>query len=223
MGGAVGADQAGAVDHEAHRQRLEGNVMHHLIIAALQEGRINRAEGLEAFRRQPRREGHRVLFGDADIEKALRIGLGEKVEAGSRGHGGGDRNDPRVLGGFLDQRVAENLGESGRLGGRLVLRAGGDVEFDHAVILVGRRLGRGIALALFGDDMQQDRPAFIAQPFKHVDQQPDVVTVDRAGVAKPHLLEQNSVTPLTGAPAAGKGRGKLGLDPGKRAQRCGRR
>ena len=38
MRGAVGADQSGAVDGEAHRQLLQRHVMRHLIIAALQEG-----------------------------------------------------------------------------------------------------------------------------------------------------------------------------------------
>ena len=46
--------------------------MHHLIIGALQEGRIDRGERLEAFRRQARGEGDAVLLGDADIEAARR-------------------------------------------------------------------------------------------------------------------------------------------------------
>jgi hypothetical protein len=75
MGRAVGADEAGAVDGEAHRQLLDRHVMHDLVVAALQEGRIDRAERLVAFRRQAGREGHRMLLGDADIEGAGREGL----------------------------------------------------------------------------------------------------------------------------------------------------
>ena len=70
MGGAVGTDQAGAIDREAHRQALDRHVMDDLVVAALQEGRIDRAERLVAFGRQAGREGHRVLLGDADIEGA---------------------------------------------------------------------------------------------------------------------------------------------------------
>ena len=71
MGRAVGADQAGAVDGEAHRQPLDRDVVHDLVVGALQEGRIDRGERLEAFGREPGREGHRMLLGDADIEGAV--------------------------------------------------------------------------------------------------------------------------------------------------------
>ena len=72
MGRAVGADEAGAVHGKAHRQPLDRDIVHHLIVAALQEGRINRAERLVALGRKTCGERHRVLFGDADIEGALR-------------------------------------------------------------------------------------------------------------------------------------------------------
>ena len=70
VGGAVGADQAGAVDREANRQALDRHVVDDLVVAALQEGRIDRAERLVAFGRQTRGEGHRVLLGNADVEGA---------------------------------------------------------------------------------------------------------------------------------------------------------
>ena len=46
MGRAVGADQAGAVERKPHRQPLDRHVVHDLVIGALQEGRIDRANGL---------------------------------------------------------------------------------------------------------------------------------------------------------------------------------
>ena len=55
MGRAVGADQPGAVDREAHRQVLDRDVVHDLVVGALQEGRIDRAERLVALGRQARR------------------------------------------------------------------------------------------------------------------------------------------------------------------------
>ena len=69
--GAVGADQAGAIDREAHRQALDRDVVHDLIVAALQEGRIDRAERLEALGGEAGGEGHRMLLGDADVEGAV--------------------------------------------------------------------------------------------------------------------------------------------------------
>ncbi len=72
MGRSVGADKPGPVDGEAHRQMLDGDVVHHLIVGALEEGRVDGREGLIAFRRETRGEGHRVLLGDADIESSGR-------------------------------------------------------------------------------------------------------------------------------------------------------
>jgi hypothetical protein len=39
-----------------------------------------------------------VLFGNADIEQAVGVGLRELVEAGAGRHRGGDRADRRVTG-----------------------------------------------------------------------------------------------------------------------------
>jgi hypothetical protein len=93
MGRPVGADQPGAVEREAHRQLLDRHVMDDLVVGALQEGRVDRAERLVALAGEARREGHRMLLGDADIEGAARMGLAEGVEPGARRHGGRDRDD----------------------------------------------------------------------------------------------------------------------------------
>ena len=97
MGRPVGADQAGPVHGEAHRQALDRDVVHHLVVAALQEGRIDRRERLEAFGGEAGREGDGVLLGDADIEGALGELLAEQVEPGARRHRRGDGDDLVVL------------------------------------------------------------------------------------------------------------------------------
>ena len=71
MGRAVGADQPGAVHREAHRQILDRDVVHDLVVGALEEGRIDRAERPHALRGEPGGEGHRMLLGDADVERAV--------------------------------------------------------------------------------------------------------------------------------------------------------
>ena len=71
MGRAVGADQPGAVDREAHRQVLDRDVVDDLVVGALQEGRIDRAERPHALRGEAGGEGHRMLLGDADVEGAV--------------------------------------------------------------------------------------------------------------------------------------------------------
>ena len=77
----VSADQARPVDGEAHRQLLDGHVVHHLVVAALQEGRIDRSERLHPVGRQPGGEGHRVLLGNSDVEAARGELLGEEVQS----------------------------------------------------------------------------------------------------------------------------------------------
>ncbi len=128
MGRPVGADQPGAVDGEAHRQVLDRHVVHHLVEGALQEGRIDRAERPHALRGEAGGEGHRVLFGNADVEGALGMRLGELVDAGARGHGGGDGADPLIGLGELGQRLAEHVLVGRRAARALLLLAGDDVE-----------------------------------------------------------------------------------------------
>ena len=127
--------------------------MHHLIIGTLQERRIDRAERSHTLRGEARGEGHRVLLGNADIERSLRIGLGELVETGARRHRGGDRADRIVTRSLSHQRLRENTGIAGRPGRTLRLLAGDHIKLLHAVILVRRGFGRAIALALLRDDM----------------------------------------------------------------------
>ncbi len=193
MGGAVGADEAGAVDGEAHRQVLDRHVMHDLVVAALQERRIDRAERLEAFGRKAGRERHRMLFGDADVEGAGRERLLEDVDAGARRHRRGDADDLVVLLRFLDEALAEHVlvGRRIRLG--LGLRAGGDVELDHRMILVGRGFRRAVALALLRHDVDQDRAlGRVAHVGEHRQQVIQVVAVDRADIEEAELLEQRA-------------------------------
>ena len=137
MGRAVGADEARPVHGEAHRQALDRDVVHHLVVGALQEGRVDHGERLEAFGGEPGRERDGVLLGDADIEAAVGKLVGEQVEAGARRHRRRDRDDQGIGGGFGDQRLGEHGGVARRARRALGLRAGDDVELGHAVIFVG--------------------------------------------------------------------------------------
>ena len=72
MSWSVGTDEAGAIDRKTDRQALNRDVMHDLIIGALEERRINGGERFVAFGSKPGGECYRMLFGDADVE--LRLG-----------------------------------------------------------------------------------------------------------------------------------------------------
>jgi hypothetical protein len=204
---AIGADEAGAVEGEAHRQALDRHVVHHLVVAALQEGGIDRRERLHPVGGEAGGEGDRVLLGDADVEGAVREALAEHVDAGAGGHGGGDGDDLRVAFGVLDQLGREHLLVLRRVRLRLRLLSGDDVELLHAVQFVGRVLGELPAVSFFGDDVDQHRPVLdLLDVLQHADQVVHVVPVDRADVVEAELLEQGAA----GGHAAGVFLGPLG-------------
>ncbi len=196
MGGAVRSDQPGTVEREADRELLDHDVMDDLVIGALQEGRIDGAERLVAFAGEAGGEGHGVLLGDADIEGAGRKRLAEQIEPGAGRHGGIDGDDLVVVPRFLDQRVGEHPRIGRGVGDGLLLRAGGDVEALHAMIFVGGGLRRRIALALLGDDMDQDRPGLhVAHIAQHREQMVEIMAVDRADIIEAELFEQRAAGP----------------------------
>jgi len=167
--------------------------MDDLVIAALQEGGIDCAERLVALGRKTGCKCHRMLLGNADVEGALGEGLGEDVDPGSRRHRRGDADDLFVLGGFLDEALAEHVLIGGRIRLGFGLRAGGDVEFDHGVKLVGGGFRRPIAFALLGDDMDQDRAGLhVTNVSQYRKQVVEVVAVDRADIIEAEFLEQRA-------------------------------
>ena len=91
VGRPVRADEPGPVEGEADRQLLDRDVVHDLVVGALEEGRIDRAERLVALGREAGRERHRVLLGDSHVEGARRELLAEQVDARARRHRGRDR------------------------------------------------------------------------------------------------------------------------------------
>ena len=105
MRGPIGTDDARAVQREQHRQVLQRHVVDQLVIAALQERRIDREHRLQAFASQTSRECHRMLLGDADVEVPIRKTPLELDHAGALAHRGCDADQPLVL----RRHVAEPL------------------------------------------------------------------------------------------------------------------
>ena len=73
MRGPIRANQAAAIKREHHRQILNADVVNQLVISALQESRVDRDHRFHAVASKAGGKRHRVLFGDADIEVAIRI------------------------------------------------------------------------------------------------------------------------------------------------------
>ncbi len=90
VGGAVVADQAGAVHREDDVELLQADVVDDLVVGALQERRVDRGHRLAALQRETGREQDRLLLGDADVVIAVGQLALEDVQAGARVHRGGD-------------------------------------------------------------------------------------------------------------------------------------
>ena len=81
MGGAIAADETGAIDREHDRQVLQRDIVHELVVGALQEGRVDRDHRLQALAGETCGESDGMLFGDRDIEIAFREAPRELDEA----------------------------------------------------------------------------------------------------------------------------------------------
>jgi hypothetical protein len=137
VGGAVVGRETGAVQAEDDGELLEADVVDDLVVRALEEGRVDCDDGLEAAGGEAGCEEDGVLLGDADVEELARERLCENGESGAARHGAGDTDDAVVELGLAHEGAAEDLlvGRSGAGGGAAV--AGGDVEGGDAVEALG--------------------------------------------------------------------------------------
>ncbi|CAG9212845.1 hypothetical protein PSP6_310082 [Paraburkholderia tropica] len=187
---AVRADEARAVDREDHRQVLQRHVVDQLVVAALQEGRVDRDHRLEALGCETARERHRVLLGDADVEVTVREALLELDHARALAHGRRDADDAAVQLGRIAQPFAEHL-RVGLLGGRgRRLDAFGRVELAGTVVQDRVGFGELVALAFLRHHVQELRAAQFLDVLQRGDQRVEVVTVDRADVVEAEFFEQ---------------------------------
>mmetsp|Transcript_24080 Transcript_24080/g.44518 ORF Transcript_24080/g.44518 Transcript_24080/m.44518 type:complete len:521 (-) Transcript_24080:5233-6795(-) len=187
----VRAHKTRTVNGKAHRQTLDRHVMHNLIIATLQKGRVHRAKRFHPTRSESRREGHAMLLGNAHVKTAAGIPLGKEIETGAIGHGRRHRANLVVVLRLLDQMLGKNLGVAGRVGGCLLLLTCHHVELGRRVALVAGGFSRGVAFALFGQHMDQDRAGrAILDSAQDGQQLRHVVPVDGAEIAEPQFLKQ---------------------------------
>ena len=189
MGGAVVAGKPGAVHAEKHRQLLQRHVVDDGIEGALQECRVDSAHRTEAARGHAGGEDDGVLLGDAHVEVALGMVRTEQVQARAVGHGGGYRNNPRILVGKLHQAGGKGLGIRGHadrtgIAGFRIVRPEA-VEFFLPV-------ERGLeAAALLREDVQQNGPVGGLEELEGLDELGDVVAVDGAVVLEAELFEHH--------------------------------
>ena len=109
VGRAVVADEAGAIHREGDVEVLQADVVDDLVEGTLEEGRVDRADGLGTLQRHAGGEQDRVLLGDADVVILLGALVAELLQAGPPRHRRGDPDHPLVGFGLGDDRVGEDL------------------------------------------------------------------------------------------------------------------
>ena len=193
MGGAIGPDNSSPIKHKRDRQVLDAHVVDELVEGPLQKGAVNGHHGFQTLTGHAGGHGDGVLFGDAHIEILVGAGFFKQVEARARGHRGRNPNHGGVLLAEFDQGLAEDLAVARGLGlTRGVGLARGQIKGRLGVVahLVG--LGIGVALALGGSHMDQDRtfgPVGLLEGAHHLG---DVVAIDGADVGEAQLLEHGA-------------------------------
>ncbi|KAF5033547.1 hypothetical protein DSECCO2_605510 [anaerobic digester metagenome] len=193
VGRAIFAHKACAVYAEGNGQVLQADIVHNLIIRALQKGGIHGQRGPIALTGKARCKGHGVLFANAHIHKAVGEARAELVRAGAFGHGRRDGNDLVVMLGKFGQRIAEHRGKRGQLGCGSHRLPGFGREQADAVVQCGIFLRRAVALALLGAHMQQHRAVLNGGGhFQMAAQACDVVPVHRADVVEAKSLKQHA-------------------------------
>ena len=192
VGLTVGADDARTIDCKQHRQLLNGDVMDHLIVSALQEGGIDRHDRLIAANRHPGGKGHRVLFGNRDIEIAIGEFFRELDHPGPFTHRRGDGHQFVVFGRGFAQPVAKDFRIGRQAAAAFRQHAAGVIEFRYRVEGDGIFFRRFISTAFFGHDVQELRPFQVAHILQRIDQTQYIVAIYRADVVKAHLFKQRA-------------------------------
>ena len=136
-----------------------------------------------------------MRFRDADVEEALRPLFLEDVGPGSGGHGRGDRDEVRVLGRKLRQRIAEDFRPLRRAGVDGLQLAGDGIVGRAGVILLEIGLGQREALSLLRDDVDNARPFQCLHDLERVQHLSNVVPVDGPEIPEAQLLEQHPGRP----------------------------
>ena len=194
VGCTIVAHQPAAVQREGDIEVLDRHVVDQLVVAALQEGRVDRDHRLHAIGRQACGEGDGVLLGDADVEVALGELLLEAPQTRALAHGRRDAHQTRLGARHVAQPVAEDLGVArlDRAGRRTRADTHRGIELAGPVIQHRIGLGQLVSLALARDHVQELRALERLQVLQGGDQRVEVMAVDRANVVEAELLEHRA-------------------------------
>ena len=190
MGGSVGPHQTGAVQRKHHGQVLQCHIVNQLVVCPLQKGGINGHHGFEPFAGQTGGKRHRMLLGNAHIVVTVWKTAVKLHHARALAHGRGDADQALVLHGHVAQPLAKHLGEGGRGGCGGLGQPHCRIKFARAVVSNGVGFGQLVAVAFFGDHMQELRALEVAQVFQGGDERFQIVPVNRAHIVEAEFFKQ---------------------------------
>ena len=106
----VRAGNTRAVKHQRYPGLVQGNVHEQLVEATVQERRVKRHHRVHPPVGEPGAHGHRVLLGNAHIDHALGVRLGELAQPHGDEHRPGDTHNVFTLIGDLFNFAPEDAG-----------------------------------------------------------------------------------------------------------------
>src|ERR1700752_394222 len=112
----VSACDTAAIKTKLHVEILNADVVYHLIEAALKEGGIDRANGLQSFTRHAGGKSDAVLLGNANVKRSLWKLLEWRANAGAIRHRRRQSDHLRIFLHQFRQRVAKYFRVGRRLG-----------------------------------------------------------------------------------------------------------
>ena len=189
---AVVTNKPGSVEAKYYRQILHGNIVQHRVIRSLQKGRINRNNRVQPRRCHTCGKSYCVLFGNAYIEKSVRVSIGKIIQACTVRHGCRNGNNFFIVFGKLHQRFAKNFGIThrrirvGNFFAGFYFKRTGTVKFIRAFFR------RFISLAFFGNNMNDNRAGSLFSGFKNFHKMFQIMPVNRAIVFKAQMFKNRT-------------------------------
>ena len=182
MRGTVGGIETCTVNAEHDGQVLQSDIVHNIIVGALQKAGIDGNHGAASVCGKSCGKGDSVGLGNTNVKKACGMLCLECGKPRSRGHCGSNGTNTTVLFCKLGQVCAHLLGEIVSVR----MRCSGRMQ---GVVAIGVLLGRGVALPFFC--MQMDQAALSAG-FGFCEQLLNgalVVAVNRTEIVEPEVFK----------------------------------
>ena len=140
----------------------------------------------------PAGEGNAVLLGYPHIEVAIRQALVHLLQSGSLGHSCRDAHNAAVFFRDINQRIGEDLGIGRGIASVFLDDARFVVKCAGTMPLGGVVLGELPALALFGDNLHDDRTFDVLDILEDIQHEGEIMPIKGAKELETQFLEDHS-------------------------------